>query len=61
MRKKSGEEVSVELTRSQSSVEISRDAKGTVKMSVKCYADTVEEAEKKAAEVFGRLDKKFKQ
>lgn len=50
----------VDLMRSQSSVELKRDAKGTTTMIVKAYADTVEEAEKKAAEVFERLNQKFK-
>jgi hypothetical protein len=58
-RKAVSDDVDVQLVRSQSSVEVKRDGKGAVTMVVKAYADTVEEAEKLAAETFERLNKRF--
>jgi len=49
----------VDLVRSQSSVEVKRDSKGGVVFTVKAYADTVEDAENEAAEVFERLNDRF--
>ena len=49
-------EVVGEMVRSQSSVEITRDAKGAAKFCVKVYADDVGEAQEKALKTLRDLD-----
>lgn len=58
-KKTESEPENVTLERSQSSVEIKRDAKGANVFTVKAYADTVEEAAQKALAVFNGLIKKL--
>lgn len=47
----------VVLTKSQSSVTIKRDSKGTLGYEVKAYADTVEDAVNEAAKAVRMLEK----
>lgn len=47
------------LKESQSSVEITQDTKGAVKFTIKCYADTVDEAAANALIVYNDLKKKL--
>lgn len=41
------------------SVEIKKGAKGDVTFSVKCYGNTIEEAEEKATKIFDDLNRKY--
>lgn len=45
----------------QSSVELATNSKGQVQITVKVYAQTIEEAEKQALEAYDRLSAKYKQ
>jgi len=47
------------LTRSQSSCEVTRDAKGSTKFTVKAYADTMDDAVSEAIRSFNKLSKEF--
>jgi hypothetical protein len=49
--------VNVELKRSQSSVEVKRDAKGAVSYTIKAYGDSIEEALRAAVDAFHRAGK----
>jgi hypothetical protein len=48
------------LQRSQSSVEIRRSPKGPVEFTIKCYADSIEEAQANGLQAFINLSDKIK-
>jgi len=58
MHDESGQPIAV-LTRSQSSCEVTRDAKGALKVTVKAYGDTVDDAVSEAIRAFNRLEKEL--
>jgi hypothetical protein len=49
----------VVLNKSQPSVSISKNAKGTAQFEVKAYADTMDEALAQAVKAFDELSKKY--
>ena len=53
------EEITIQKVLTQSSVNLATDSKGKIKIDVKVYADTIEEASDGAQEAFDKLKTKY--